>query len=109
MEQTRCTVWDEHKQEHFDLRALLFVTINDWPALSNLSGQSNKEVSNAAAATSKEVSNAAATTSKEVSNASPAPAYQEAKYQEASPANEEPVPAGKESHHETKGYSQNSI
>ena len=29
-------VWDEHKQEHFDLRALLFVTINDWPALSNL-------------------------------------------------------------------------
>ena len=35
-------VWDEHKQEHFDLRALLFVTINDWPALSNLSGQSNK-------------------------------------------------------------------
>ena len=26
----------------FDLRALLFVTINDWPALSNISGQSNK-------------------------------------------------------------------
>jgi hypothetical protein len=35
-------VWDEYKQEHFDLRALLFITINDWPALSNLSGQSNK-------------------------------------------------------------------
>jgi hypothetical protein len=35
-------VWDKHKQEHFDLRALLFVTISDWPALSNLSGQSNK-------------------------------------------------------------------
>ncbi len=35
-------VWDEHKQEKFDLRALLFVTINDWPALSNLSGQTNK-------------------------------------------------------------------
>ena len=35
-------VWDEHKQEHFDLRALLFVAINDWSALSNLSGQSNK-------------------------------------------------------------------
>jgi len=35
-------VWDEYKQEHFDLRALLFVTINDWSALSNLSGQSNK-------------------------------------------------------------------
>ena len=36
-------VWDEHKQEPFDLRALLFVTINDWPALSNLSGQTNNE------------------------------------------------------------------
>jgi hypothetical protein len=35
-------VWDEYKQEHFDLRALLFITINDWPALSNLSGQTNK-------------------------------------------------------------------
>nr|CAE02388.2 OSJNBb0080H08.15 [Oryza sativa Japonica Group] len=35
-------VWDEDKQEKFNLRALLFVTINDWPALSNLSGQSNK-------------------------------------------------------------------
>jgi hypothetical protein len=34
--------WDEHKQEPFDLRALLFITINDWPALSNLSGQTNK-------------------------------------------------------------------
>jgi hypothetical protein len=29
-------VWDEYKQEEFDLRALLFVTINDWSALSNL-------------------------------------------------------------------------
>ena len=35
-------MWDEHKQKEFDLRALLFVTINDWPALSNISGQSNK-------------------------------------------------------------------
>jgi hypothetical protein len=35
-------VWDEHKQEEFNLRALLFVTINDWPALSNISGQTNK-------------------------------------------------------------------
>src|SRR3954463_13214765 len=35
-------VCDENKQEEFDLRALLFVTINDWPALSNLSGQTNK-------------------------------------------------------------------
>ena len=33
---------DEDKQESFDLRALLFITINDWPALSNLSGQTNK-------------------------------------------------------------------
>jgi hypothetical protein len=30
--------WDEYKQEEFNLRALLFVIINDWPALSNLSG-----------------------------------------------------------------------
>jgi hypothetical protein len=30
-------VWNEYKQEHFDLRASLFVTINDWLALSNLS------------------------------------------------------------------------
>ena len=35
-------VWDEHKQEEFNLHALLFVTINDWPALSNLLGQTNK-------------------------------------------------------------------
>jgi hypothetical protein len=35
-------VWDEHKQEEFDLRALLFININDWPALSNISGQLNK-------------------------------------------------------------------
>ena len=35
-------VWDEYKQENFGPRALLFVTINDWPALSNLSSQSNK-------------------------------------------------------------------
>src|SRR4051794_30674002 len=35
-------VCDEHKQEEFDLQALLFVTINDWPALSNMSGQTNK-------------------------------------------------------------------
>ena len=31
--------WDEHRQEEFNLHALLFVTINDWPTLSNLSGQ----------------------------------------------------------------------
>ena len=35
-------MWDEYKQEDFNLQALLFVTINDWLALSNLSGQSNK-------------------------------------------------------------------
>jgi hypothetical protein len=31
-------VWDEHKQEEFDLRALLFITINNCPTLNNLSG-----------------------------------------------------------------------
>ena len=35
-------MWDEYKQENFNLRALLFVTINNWAALSNLSGHSNK-------------------------------------------------------------------
>ena len=35
-------MWDAHVEEHFNLRALLFVTTNDWPTLSNLSGQSNK-------------------------------------------------------------------
>jgi hypothetical protein len=35
-------VWDKHKQEEFDLRALLFITINDWPTLSNLLGHTNK-------------------------------------------------------------------
>ena len=41
-EGVRVQMWDEYKQENFNLRALLFVTINDWPALSNLSGHSNK-------------------------------------------------------------------
>ena len=31
-------VWDAHAEAHFNLRALLFVTTNDWPALSNLFG-----------------------------------------------------------------------
>ena len=35
-------MWDAHAEDHFNLRALLFVTTNDWPALSNHSGQSNK-------------------------------------------------------------------
>jgi hypothetical protein len=35
-------VWGENKQKNFNLRASLFNTINDWPALSNLSGHSNK-------------------------------------------------------------------
>lgn len=35
-------VWDAYKRENFTLRSLLFCTINDYPALSNLSGQSRK-------------------------------------------------------------------
>ena len=31
-------MWDVRAEVHFNLRALLFVTTNDWPALSNLSG-----------------------------------------------------------------------
>ena len=34
----RVAMWDAHAEDHFNLRALLFVTTNDWPALSNLSG-----------------------------------------------------------------------
>jgi hypothetical protein len=30
------TVWDENKQEQFNLRAMLFLSFNDLPALSNL-------------------------------------------------------------------------
>jgi hypothetical protein len=35
-------MWNAHVEDHFNLPALLFVTTNDWPALSNLSEQSNK-------------------------------------------------------------------
>ena len=35
-------IWDAHKRESFTLRALLFCTINDLPALRNLSGQSKE-------------------------------------------------------------------
>lgn len=35
-------VWDAYKRENFTLRAMLFVTIQDWPALGNLSGQTVK-------------------------------------------------------------------
>nr|AAX95947.1 transposon protein, putative, CACTA, En/Spm sub-class [Oryza sativa Japonica Group]ABA93088.1 transposon protein, putative, CACTA, En/Spm sub-class [Oryza sativa Japonica Group] len=34
--------WDAHGQENFKLRVLLFCTINDYPALGNLSGQTIK-------------------------------------------------------------------
>jgi hypothetical protein len=36
-------VWDQYKQEYFTLHAMLFVTINDLPALRNLSGQSKRK------------------------------------------------------------------
>ncbi|MGZ4851135.1 MAG: hypothetical protein ACXV2C_07130 [Candidatus Bathyarchaeia archaeon] len=35
-------VWDEYRRENFTLRAMLFVTINDYLALGNLSGQTIK-------------------------------------------------------------------
>ena len=34
--------WDAYGQENFKLRVLLFCTINDYPALGNLSGQTIK-------------------------------------------------------------------
>jgi hypothetical protein len=35
-------VWDEHKHEYFDLKAILFVTVSDSPLAHNLSGQRRK-------------------------------------------------------------------
>ena len=35
-------MYDVFKREQFDLRAMLFLTIQDYPALVNLSGQSLK-------------------------------------------------------------------
>jgi hypothetical protein len=35
-------VWDEHKREHFQLKAILLVTVSDSPMAHNLSGQSKK-------------------------------------------------------------------
>ena len=35
-------MWHEHKQKELDLREFMFVTINNWPTLSNLLGQTNK-------------------------------------------------------------------
>lgn len=32
-------MWDEYRHEHFTLRAIIFVTINDYPALFALAGQ----------------------------------------------------------------------
>ena len=32
-------MWDEYRQEQFTLRAIIFVTINDYPALFSVSGQ----------------------------------------------------------------------
>ncbi|XP_078156588.1 uncharacterized protein LOC144552481 [Carex rostrata] len=35
-------VWDAYSKENFNLRAMIFCTINDFPAYGNLSGYSNK-------------------------------------------------------------------
>jgi hypothetical protein len=35
-------VWDEHKREYFNLKAILFMTISDSPVARNMSGQSKK-------------------------------------------------------------------
>jgi hypothetical protein len=32
-------MWDEFQQQHFNLRAMLFVTIQDGPAFGSISGQ----------------------------------------------------------------------
>jgi hypothetical protein len=38
----RVQVWDEHKHEYFDLKAILFVTVSDSPLAHNLVGQRRK-------------------------------------------------------------------
>jgi hypothetical protein len=38
----RVEVWDEHKREYFQLKAIVFMTISDSPAACNLLGQSKK-------------------------------------------------------------------
>ena len=40
-------MWDDHRQEEFNLKALLFVTINDWPALGNLQDRQTKDTTHA--------------------------------------------------------------
>jgi hypothetical protein len=35
-------MWDDFHLQHFNLRAMLFVTIQDVPALGSISGQSFK-------------------------------------------------------------------
>jgi hypothetical protein len=40
-------VWDEHKQSEFDLQALMFVTINDWPALSTFQDREARDTRHA--------------------------------------------------------------
>ena len=39
--------WDEHKQEEFNLHALLFVIINDWPALSTFQDRQTRDTTHA--------------------------------------------------------------
>ena len=36
-------VWDAHLKVNFTLRCILFITINEYPALGNCSGQSIRE------------------------------------------------------------------
>ena len=36
-------MWDEYRHEKFTLYAIIFVTINDYPALFSLSGQKKEK------------------------------------------------------------------
>lgn len=35
-------IWDAYKKSYFDLRVMLFVTINNYPVVGNLAGQTVK-------------------------------------------------------------------
>jgi hypothetical protein len=36
-------MWDEYRRETFTLKAIIFVTINDYPTLFSLSGQKKRK------------------------------------------------------------------
>jgi hypothetical protein len=44
LEEHGVNVWDEYKKEHFNLKAIIFCTINDNPARLTLIGQVKRKI-----------------------------------------------------------------